>query len=78
MPQSRKRPGHHYQKPADIPARQRTKGRVIWSILFAVFGLVIAFFASDGSYLALGIGAFIGAVLGYMVGRNMEEEAVKG
>jgi uncharacterized membrane protein YjjB (DUF3815 family) len=78
MPQSRKRPGHPYQKPADIPAKQRAKGRIIWAILFGVFGLVIAFFASDQSYTAMVIGALIAGCLGYVVGRNMEQQSAKG
>lgn len=77
MPRSRKRPGHHYQKPADIPARQRTRGKVVWSILFAVFGLVMAFFASDGSYVAMAIGAIVGAFLGFAVGKNVDREAAR-
>lgn len=77
MPESRKRPGHHYQKPADIPAKQRTKGRIVWAILFAVFGMAIAYFASDKNYIALTAGALIGATLGYMVGKNMEADAKK-
>lgn len=77
MPRSRNRPGHHYQKPADIPARQRMKGRIVWAILFGVFGLAIAYFASGGSYPALIVGALIGCVLGYWVGKNMEQQAVK-
>lgn len=75
MPRSRKRSGHHYQKPSDIPSSQRTKGRIIWSILFAVFGLVIAFFASGNTTVALIAGAVIGAVIGYVIGKNMEQAA---
>lgn len=75
MPRSRKRHGHEYHKPADIPAKQRTKGRIVWAILFGVFGLGIAFFASSQNYIALAIGGFLGAILGYVVGKNMEKEA---
>ncbi len=77
MPRSRKRHGHQYHKPSDVPAKQRTKGRMIWAILFGVFGLVIAFFASDQNYIALVIGAIVGSALGYIVGKNMEQEAAK-
>lgn len=77
MPRSRKRPGHHYQKPADIPARQRTRGKIVWAILFGVFGLVIAFFASDNSYVAMVIGAIIGSAVGYVVGKNVDQEALR-
>ena len=76
MPQSRNRSGHHYQKRGDIPSKQRVKGRVIWAILFAVFGLLIAFFSAGENYLVLMIVAVACAVLGYVIGKNMEQDAV--
>jgi 1,4-dihydroxy-2-naphthoate octaprenyltransferase len=75
MPQSRKRHGHHYQKPSDIPASQRTKGRIIWAILFAVFGLVLTFFAAGDNWIVLIIGAVIAGFIGYTIGKNMEQAA---
>ncbi|MGZ3836937.1 MAG: hypothetical protein ACXVMS_06940 [Flavisolibacter sp.] len=76
MPQSRKRHGHHeYHKPADIPARQRTKGRITWSILFAVFGLLVSYFAAGANITVLIIGTLLGAGIGYAIGRNMEKQA---
>jgi hypothetical protein len=77
MPQSRKRHGHHYQKPSGIPSKQRTKGRTIWAILFAIFGIVVTFFAVPDNKLALIFGAVIGALAGYIIGRNMEQDASK-
>jgi uncharacterized membrane protein len=74
MPQSRKRHGHHYQKTSDIPASQRTKGRIIWAILFAVFGVVLTFFATD-NYIVLIIAAIVAGLIGYAVGKNMEQAA---
>jgi hypothetical protein len=74
MPQSRKRQGHHYRKASDIPASQRTKGRIIWAILFAVFGVVLTFFATD-NYIILIIAAVVAALIGYAVGKNMEQAA---
>ncbi|RYZ30659.1 MAG: hypothetical protein EOO10_02040 [Chitinophagaceae bacterium] len=76
MPESRNRPGHHHQKKANIPSKQRVKGRVIWAILFAVFGLLIAFFSLGADYLILIIVAAASALLGYVVGKNMEHDAV--
>lgn len=78
MPRSRNRPGHDYQKPADIPASQRVKGRIIWGILFAVFGCIIAWFAAGGEYLALIIGGVLGFIIGYIIGKNMEQAARRG
>ena len=75
MPQSRKRPGHSYQKPADVPASQRVKGRVIWAILFAIFGLGIAYFAAGDNWIVMLIGALLGAAIGYVAGKSMEQDA---
>jgi len=77
MPQSRKRHGHHqYHKPAAIPAKQRTKGRITWAILLGVFGLIVSFFAAGDNYVALLIGALLGACIGYIIGKSMEKEVL--
>jgi hypothetical protein len=75
MPQSRNRPGHPHQKKADIPAKQRVKGRIIWSILFAIFGGLIALFSVGNNYVVLILAAVISAIIGYVVGKNMERDA---
>jgi membrane associated rhomboid family serine protease len=77
MPQSKKRHGqHHHQKTStNIPARQTTKGRIIWALLIGVFGLLIGAFASETGYVAMIIGAFAGSLIGYIIGKNMEREA---
>ena len=75
MPQSRKRHGHHYQKPSDISSSQRTKGRIIWAILFAVFGAVISFFAAGDNFIILIIAAVIAGLIGYAIGKSMERAA---
>jgi membrane associated rhomboid family serine protease len=76
MPNSRKRPGHHqHHEPSAVPAKQRTKGRTIWAILFAVFGFGIAFFAAGDNPVVLIIAALVGAVVGYVIGKNMEQDA---
>lgn len=74
MPQSRKRPGHQYPKPAAIPAKQRVKGRITWALLFGVFGLLIALFAS-GSLIVWVIATVIGAAIGYVAGKSMEQQS---
>jgi len=76
MPQSRKRPGHHYQKPSDIPASQRTKGRIIWAILFAILGVVMTLFAT-GNVTVLIIVGIVSGGLGYIIGKTMEQDANK-
>lgn len=75
MPQSRNRHGHPHQKKADVPTRQRVKGRIVWAILFAVFALVIAFSAAGDNYLLLALATAFGAIIGFAIGKNMEKDA---
>ncbi len=77
MPESRKRKNHPYQKPADIPASQRVKGQVAFSILIAVFGIIIAYFLTSGTALSLFIGGMIGAILGFFIGNALKRDATK-
>ena len=76
MPRSRKRPGHHeHRKPSDIPASQRTKGRITMAVLFGIFGLLITLFAAAGNLVVIIAGTLFAVMLGYAVGRNMERTA---
>ncbi len=74
MPESRKRPGHPYQKPADIPARQRVKGKIMWAILLGFFGLLIAYFAVGVNYTVLILSTLIASIIGYFIGKKMENK----
>jgi hypothetical protein len=71
MPESRKRHGHPYHKEAEIPAKQRVKGRVIRANLFGVFGLLIALFAAGTNYIILAVATVISAIIGYGIGQKM-------
>ena len=75
MPESRKRKGHPFKKTSDIPASQRTKGRVFWALLLAVFSALIALFAAGLNIIILVIAAIAGAAIGYFIGKNMEQDA---
>jgi hypothetical protein len=75
MPQSRKRKGHPFKKPSDIPASQRTKGRILWAILIGVFSLLITLFAVGLNYIVLGIILVVGAFVGYLIGKSMEKQS---
>lgn len=77
MPRSRKRHGHRYQKPAYIPPRQRVKGRTIWALLLAAFSLIIAFSAAGANYIVLLLAVIAGAIIGYYMGKAMEQQASK-
>ncbi len=72
MPESRKRKGHPFRKPSDIPASQRTKGRTFWGILIGVFSLLIALFSAGINYIVLAVAAIIGYLIGYFIGKNIE------
>lgn len=73
MPESRKRPGHHeYRKPADIPASQRAKGRVIATILLGIFGFLILYFGTNDGIIWPAVGGLLGCVAGYFIGKRME------
>jgi hypothetical protein len=76
MPQSRKRPGHHEQKRTSaVSAKQKTKGKIVWALLFGVFGLLIAMFATMDNYVVWVIGAIGGSLLGFAIGKNLEKQA---
>ncbi len=76
MPLSRKRAGNHQYKPqADIPASQRVKGRVMWAILCAIFAFLFAWFGAGENYIILSLATLSGAVLGYIIGKAMEQDA---
>lgn len=78
MPRSRKRQGHHpHKKTSSIPAKQRVKGRNLLALLFAIFAVVIAYFAAGDNVIILLIAAVAGALIGYIVGINMEQDASK-
>ena len=77
MPESRKRPGHPYQKPADIPARQRVKGRIMWALLFCVFGLLISYFAAGADYKILTVATLVAGIIGFFIGKKMEKKIEK-
>ena len=47
----------------------------MWAILFAVFGALIGFFAAGDNYAVIAIVAAAAAVLGYVIGKNMEKDA---
>jgi lipopolysaccharide export LptBFGC system permease protein LptF len=75
MPESRNRPGHPYKKPADIPASQRVKGKIIWALLFGVFGLLISYFAAGANYKIIIIATIVAAIIGYFIGKKMEKKS---
>ncbi len=74
MPESRKRPGHPYKKPADIPKSQRVKGTITWAILLSVFGFLISYFAVGLNYKILIPATLLAGIIGYFIGKKMEKK----
>ena len=77
MPESRNRPGHPFQKPADIPSSQRVKGKIMWALLFAVFGLLTSYIAAGSNYIVLIVATLAAAIIGYFIGKKMEKKNEK-
>jgi uncharacterized membrane protein len=75
MAQKRKHHHHATPKHINIPSGQRTKGRIIWAILFAVFGLTLTFFAAGENWIVLVVAAIVAGLIGYAIGKSMEQAA---
>lgn len=72
MAQNKKRKGHPFRKPADIPANERVKGKTFWAVLLGVFGLIIGFLVGGRDLIIVGLSALGGAFIGYLIGKSME------
>ncbi len=84
MPSSKKRQHHHNkQQQANHPmppGGSKTNERIVTAaaVLFAVVGLGIAYFASDGKITWVLAGAFIGGITGYFFGKSLKKGLLKG
>ncbi len=78
MPESRNRhkrhhsPHHHVQTHHTHVKSKRSAATVL-AILAAILGLVVAYFTQGADLLWMLIGAAFGAVIGYLIGRNMDK-----
>ena len=45
------------------------------AVLFGVFGLLITLFAANGDIIIVAVVTVVAAILGYVIGKNMEREA---
>ncbi|MBI1343080.1 MAG: hypothetical protein GC171_09115 [Terrimonas sp.] len=75
MPNSRKRKGHHHhqQQGLSTAPKQKLSGHLIWSVLMAVFAVIIGLMAAGTNIIVLVICAVVGAALGYAIGKSMEK-----
>lgn len=89
MPESRNRPKHHHHQHSHRPphppmpvhhntlAKTRKSAAFVVSILAAVLGLAVAFFTQGADAFWLITGTLAGAIIGYLVGRNMDKSIQK-
>jgi hypothetical protein len=84
MPSSKKRQHHHQHHnaaQATVPkAASKANERIVTAavVLFAVVGLGIAYFASEGKTIWIIAGAVIGGIAGYFFGKALKKGLLKG
>ncbi|HEX6334796.1 MAG TPA: hypothetical protein VFZ78_11255 [Flavisolibacter sp.] len=77
MAQTRKK---HPKAPPRNPgreARQKTRGRIIWALLFAIFGFTIGVVSTEDNYFVPALALVAGAVAGYFVGRAIDRDTAR-
>lgn len=77
MPQSRNRHKHHHVQIHHTPAKPKRSAASILAILAAILGLSVAYFTQGADALWMIIGTAGGAVIGYLVGHNMDKAIEK-
>jgi hypothetical protein len=85
MPSSKKRQHHHQHHSqaahTSVPkAASKANERIVTAaaVLFAVVGLGIAYFASEGKIVWVIAGAVIGGIAGYFFGKALKKGLLKG
>ena len=71
---------HHPSQPsqphtAKQPGRRSAVGIMV--VFIAIFGVGVAFFSAGADILWLIVGAVVGAIAGYLIGRSMDRVAAK-
>lgn len=78
MPQSRNRHKHHqHVQVHHTPAKAKRSAALILAILAAILGLAVAFFTQGADLVWILFGAASGAIIGYLVGHNMDKAIEK-
>ena len=79
MPESRNRQkhDHHHSTAHHGPAKRKRSAASVLAILAAILGLAVAFFSQGADALWMIIGAALGAVIGYLIGSNMDKAIEK-
>ena len=74
MPGNKKKHGDPYPKHSEVPYHQRVKGRILWGLLWGIFGLLISYFAVGVNYKILIISTVVAAIIGYFIGKQMAKK----
>ncbi len=79
MPNPHHRKKHkRFQPPPHKDQSKKSSGaKSIMGITGAVIGLMIAWFATEGNFVWIGVGLAAGAIIGYTIGRSMDNEKKK-
>lgn len=67
---------HHSHQPRVGSPRPKRKAAPVFAIFLGVFGLGIGYFAS-GTIVAVIAGAIVGVAIGYLIGHNLDNMAIK-
>lgn len=74
MPESRNRHKHHHHVQSHkTPAKPKRSAALVLAIVAAIFGLAVAFFTQGADVVWMIVGAAAGAIIGYLVGHNMDK-----
>lgn len=74
MPESRNRHKHHqHQVSHHMTAKPKRSAASVLSIIAAILGLSVAYFSQGADYLWMIAGVAFGAIIGYLVGHNMDK-----
>ena len=83
MPASKNRPQHHshqqhhHQAPHNSRPKKKGNAEIIAAIFFGLLGIGISYFIAGNSLLSIGSGAVIGAIAGYLFGRQIDQTVSK-
>lgn len=78
MPESRNRHKHpHQDYTHHTRSKKKRSAAVVLAILAAILGLAVVYFAQGADALWMVIGAASGAVVGYIIGHNMDKAIEK-
>lgn len=62
-----------HSQETDVSANARGKAVGIFTLIGAALGFAVSYFATQGSILWMSIGVAAGGILGYYIGRKIDE-----